>query len=83
MHLIRNPLYNRDNITFFVNYIGLPMHNLQALIQGKISPQSINIDELVELAKKYQQENSAEYKLIELAVNIVLAKHLEKAQKFL
>jgi transcription termination factor NusB len=59
------------------------MHNLQALIQGKISPQSINIDELVELAKKYQQENSAEYKLIELAVNIVLAKHLEKAQKFL
>ena len=59
------------------------MHNLQALIQGKISSQSINIDELVELAKKYQQENSAEYRLIELAVNKVLAKQLEKAQKFL
>ncbi|MGE8539782.1 hypothetical protein [Acinetobacter sp. ANC 3813] len=59
------------------------MQNLQALIQGKISPQSINIDELVEMAKKHQQENSAEYKLIEMAVNIVLAKHLEKAQKFI
>ncbi|WP_353144131.1 hypothetical protein [Acinetobacter pragensis] len=59
------------------------MQNLQALIQGKISPQAINIDELIEMAEKYQQPNSAEYKLIELAVNIVLAKYLEKAQQFL
>ncbi|CAM4164821.1 hypothetical protein [Acinetobacter pragensis] len=59
------------------------MQNLQALIQGKISPQAINIDELIEMAEKYQQPNSAEYKLIELAANIVLAKYLEKAQQFL
>lgn len=59
------------------------MQELQALIQGKISPQAVSIDYLIEMAKKYQQPNSAEYKLVELAVNIVLAGHLEKAQKFL
>lgn len=59
------------------------MQELQALIQGKISPQAVSIDYLIEMAEKYQQPNSAEYKLVELAVNIVLARHLEKAQKFL
>ncbi|WP_374574610.1 hypothetical protein [Acinetobacter sp.] len=59
------------------------MQELQALIQGKISPQAVSIDYLIEMAEKYQQSNSAEYKLVELAVNIVLAGHLEKAQKFL
>ncbi|AYA03501.1 hypothetical protein BEN74_12195 [Acinetobacter sp. WCHAc010034] len=59
------------------------MQELQALIQGKISPQAISIDYLIEMAEKYQQPHSAEYKLVELAINIVLAKHLEKAQKFL
>lgn len=59
------------------------MQQIQALVQGKISAQAINIDELIEMAKKYQQPNSAEYKLVELATNIVLAKYLEKAQKFL
>jgi hypothetical protein len=64
-------------------HIGFPMQELQALIQGKISPQAISIDYLIEMAEKYQQPHSAEYKLVELAINIVLAKHLEKAQKFL
>ena len=59
------------------------MQELQALIQSKISPQAISIDYLIEMAEKYQQPHSAEYKLVELAINIVLAKHLEKAQKFL
>ena len=59
------------------------MQELQALIQGRISPQAVSIDYLIEMAEKYQQPNSAEYKLVELAVNIVLAGHLEKAQKFL
>ena len=59
------------------------MQELQALIQGKISPQAVSIDYLIEMAEKYKQPNSAEYKLVELAVNIVLAGHLEKAQKFL
>lgn len=59
------------------------MQELQALIQGKISAQAINVDELIAMAEKHQQPNSAEYKLIELAVNIVLAKYLEKAHQLL
>ena len=59
------------------------MQELQALIQGKISPQAVSIDYLIEMTEKNQQPNSAEYKLVELAFNIVLAGHLEKAQKFL
>lgn len=59
------------------------MQELQALIQGKIPPQTIKIDNLIMLAKHYSQPTSAEYKLLELAINIVLASYLEKAQKHL
>ena len=59
----------------------MPMQQLQALIQRKIPPQSVDVNHLVELAKRYPQPQSAEYKLIELALNIVLADYLEKAQQ--
>lgn len=59
----------------------MPMQQLQALIQRKIPPQSLDVNHLVELAKRYPQPQSAEYKLIELALNIVLADYLEKAQQ--
>jgi len=59
------------------------MQELQALIQGKIPPQTIKIDNLIMLAEHYSQPSSAEYKLLELAINIVLASYLEKAQKHL
>ena len=59
----------------------MPMQQLQALIQRKIPPQSVDLNHLVELAKRYPQPQSAEYKLIELALNIVLADYLEKAQQ--
>ena len=59
------------------------MYELQALIQGKIPPQAINIDRLIVLAEGYPTPNSAEYKLLELAINMVLASYLEKAQKYL
>ena len=59
------------------------MQELQALIQGKIPPQAINIDQLIELAERHPKPTSAEYKLLELAINIVLASYLEKAQKHL
>ena len=59
----------------------MPMQQLQALIQRKIPPQSVDVNHLVELAKRYPQPQSAEYKLIELALNIVLANYLEKAQQ--
>jgi len=57
------------------------MQQLQALIQRKIPPQSVDVNHLAELAKRYPQPQSAEYKLIELALNIVLADYLEKAQQ--
>ncbi|ENU20930.1 hypothetical protein F994_00389 [Acinetobacter bohemicus ANC 3994] len=56
------------------------MQELQALIQGKIPPQAINIEQLIVLAERYPKPMSAEYKLLELAINIVLASYLEKAQ---
>lgn len=59
------------------------MQELQALIQGKVSAQMIDIDRLIELAQHYKDPNSAEYKLVELATNIVLAQYLEKAQTVL
>jgi len=59
------------------------MQELQALIQGKIPPQTVKIDKLIALAEHYSQPTSAEYKLLELAINIVLASYLEKAQKHL
>ena len=59
----------------------MPMQQLQALMQRKIPPQSVDVNRLVELAKRYPQPQSAEYKLIELALNIVLADYLEKAQQ--
>ncbi|EEY91278.1 hypothetical protein HMPREF0017_00291 [Acinetobacter lwoffii SH145] len=59
------------------------MHELQALVQGKIPPQSVSIDYLIEMAESYTDSNSAEYRLVELAVNIVLAQTLDKALKHL
>lgn len=57
------------------------MQELQALIQGKIPPQAINIEQLIVLAERYPKPMSAEYKLLELAINMVLASYLEQAQK--
>jgi hypothetical protein len=57
------------------------MHEIQALILGKIAPQAIKIDHLIELAAQYPNPNSNEYKLIELALNIVLSSYLDKALK--
>lgn len=59
------------------------MQELQALIQGKIPPQTINMDRLLVLAEQYPKPTSVEYKLLELAINIVLASYLEKAQQHL
>lgn len=57
------------------------MHTLQALVQGKVTPQMISIDHLIEMAKCYNDPHSAEYKLIELATNILLAQALDQALK--
>ena len=59
----------------------MPMQNLQALIQGRITPQAIDLDQLIAFAQQYTQPTSAEYKLLELALNMILASYLEQAQK--
>lgn len=59
------------------------MNQLQALIQGKISPQAISVDFLIEMAERYPDPNSTEYKLVELAVNMIMAKSLDRALKYI
>jgi hypothetical protein len=59
------------------------MQQLQALIQGKISPHMVHIDQLIVLAENHTNPSSSEYKLLELALNIVLASYLEKAHQYL
>ena len=59
------------------------MNELQALVHGKIPPQAIPIHSLLALAEQYTDPQSAEYKLIELAANIILAKTLDQALKYL
>lgn len=58
------------------------MKKLQALIQGELRPEEISLDELLNLAQQYSDENSSEYKLLELATNLVLAYYLEKANHY-
>ena len=61
----------------------LAMNELQALVQGKIPPQAISVDFLIEMAERYPDPNSAEYKLVELAVNMIMAKALDQALKYI
>lgn len=61
----------------------MQMQDIQALIQGKVTPQTINLDELIAMAERYPQHTSTEYKLLEIAANIVLASYLEQAQQHL
>ncbi len=58
------------------------MKKLQALIQGDLTPEEISLDELLMLAEQYCDESSSEYKLLELATNLVLAYYLEKANHY-
>ena len=57
------------------------MKEVQALIQGTLSPQKADLDQLLAWAEQYPDPQSNEYKLLELALNIVLASYLEKAHK--
>ena len=58
----------------------MPMQNLQALIQGRITPQAIDLDQLISFAQQYTQPTSPEYKLLELAINMVFASYLDLAR---
>ena len=56
---------------------------LQALIRNEISPQAINVEQLIDLTEQYNDPQSAEYKLVELALNIILGSYLEKASNLI
>lgn len=57
------------------------MKEVQALIQGTLSPNKVDINQLLTWAEEHPDPQSNEYKLLELALNIVLASYLEKAHK--
>jgi len=61
----------------------MQMQDIQDLIRGQLPPQAINLDELIAMAEHYPQHTSTEYKLLEIAANIVLASYLDKAQQHL
>lgn len=59
------------------------MNELQALIQGKIAPTSMNLQNVIQWAEQYQDPTCDEYKLLELATNLILASYLEQAEKYI
>lgn len=59
------------------------MQEIQAIIQGTLAPQAINIQSLIALTKLYNDPQSEEYKLLEIATNMVLASYLEQAQQYI
>ena len=56
---------------------------LQALINGQIQPQQICIEQLVTWAKQHTSTTTTEYRLLGIAVNIVLLHYLKQAQAYL
>ncbi len=59
------------------------MQQLQAVIQGQLPPQQVDLQHLLHLAEQHTQPASSEYKLLELAINIVLASYLDQALEHL
>lgn len=55
------------------------MQQLQSLIQGHLPPQQVDLQHLLALAEQHTHPASSEYKLLELAINMVLANYLEQA----
>lgn len=58
------------------------MQALQALIKGQIQPKQIIIETLVVGARQYNSPTT-KYKLLEIAVNVVLVHYLKQAQAYL
>ncbi|WP_297427513.1 hypothetical protein [uncultured Acinetobacter sp.] len=59
------------------------MNELEALLQGQIAPQAISLEQLVQLALQYPDPTTAEYAVIDLATNVLLASYLNQAQEYL
>ncbi len=61
----------------------MEMQALQALIDGQIQPELIEMELLVALAKQQGTLTPAESELLEQAVNLVLIHYLKQAQAYL
>jgi hypothetical protein len=61
----------------------MEMQALQALIDGQIQPELIEMELLVALAKQQSTLTPAESELLEQAVNLVLTHYLKQAQAYL
>ena len=56
---------------------------MQALVDGQIQPELIEMELLVALAKQQSTLTPAESELLEQAVNLVLIHYLKQAQAYL
>lgn len=61
----------------------MEMQALQALVDGQVQPEHIDMKRLVALAKQQSTLTSAESELLEQAVNLVLIHYLKQAQAYL
>ena len=61
----------------------MEMQALQALIKGRTPPEQICIKPLVTWAKQHTSTTTTEYRLLGIAVNIVLLHYLKQAQAYL
>lgn len=59
------------------------MLQLQEFLQEKIRYDQLNLDELIELANHYTDQNTEEYRILELALNQLLTQYLNKAKAYI
>ncbi|WP_111895427.1 hypothetical protein [Acinetobacter sp. MB5] len=59
------------------------MLQLQEFLQEKIRYDQLNLDELIELANCYTDQNTDEYKILELTLNQLLTQYLNKAKNYI
>lgn len=61
----------------------MKMQVLQAIISGQIKPEQIEIEQLIALARQPTSMTRTEYRLLEIAVDMVLIHYLKQAQAYL
>ena len=61
----------------------MEMQALQALIKGRTPPEQICIEQLVTWAKQHTSTTTTEYRLLGIAVHIVLLPYLKQTKDYL
>jgi hypothetical protein len=59
------------------------MLKLQEFLQEKVRYDQLNLDELIELANHYTDQETKEYRMLELALNQILTQYLNKAKNYI